>query len=143
FKEAMTESMQLARIGNKYFTDREPWKTRKTDPDSCAVTLYTSLQLCAALSVVFDPVMPSKMAELRNQLSIELKNWDSISTSMILSGRAISEGSIMFAKNEDRVIQERIDALHEREKSLQVNIATSTDNTETELEYTDRKDEII
>jgi len=142
FKEALTESMQLARIGNKYFTDREPWKTRKTDPDSCAATMYTSLQLCAALSVVFDPVMPSKMAILRNQLGIELKNWDQISTSMIQSGSMISEGSIMFAKIEDSVIQERIDVLHTREKALH-QLADSTTEDQSELEYTARKDEIV
>lgn len=119
FKEAIIESMQLARIGNKYFTDREPWKTRTTDIASCAETLHVSLQICAALSVLFDPIMPSKMKQLRDQLGISFNDWNKVSDHMILAGAPIQEGSILFAKIEDNRIQDRIDALLQKEASIE------------------------
>lgn len=142
FKEAISETMQLARIGNKYFTDREPWKTRKTDIDSCAETLYVSLQLCAALSVMFAPIMPARMAELRAQLGVASANWDDIAQQMLASGSEVSEGSILFAKIEDAAIQARIDALIEREASL---AAPASDEQETPSHkpYSPQRDEIV
>lgn len=142
FKEAISETMQLARIGNKYFTDREPWKTRKTDIDSCAETLYVSLQLCAALSVMFAPIMPARMAELRAQLGVASANWDDIAQQMLASGSEVSEGSILFAKIEDAAIQARIDALIEREASL---AAPASDEQETPSDkpYAPQRDEIV
>ena len=119
FKEAIIESMQLARIGNKYFTDREPWKTRTTDIASCAETLHVSLQICAALSVLFDPIMPSKMKQLRDQLDISFNDWNKVTDHMILAGAPIQEGYILFAKIEDNRIQDRIDALLQKEASIE------------------------
>lgn len=119
FKEAIIESMQLARIGNKYFTDREPWKTRTSDIASCAETLHVSLQICAALSVLFDPIMPSKMKQLRDQLGISFNDWNKVTDHMILAGAPIQEGSILFAKIEDNRIQDRIDALLQKEASIE------------------------
>lgn len=119
FKEAIIESMQLARIGNKYFTDREPWKTRTSDIASCAETLHVSLQICAALSVLFDPIMPSKMKQLRDHLGISFNDWNKVTDHMILAGAPIQEGSILFAKIEDNRIQDRIDALLQKEASIE------------------------
>lgn len=142
FKEAISETMQLARIGNKYFTDREPWKTRKTDIDSCAETLYVSLQLCAALSVMFAPIMPVRMADLRSQLGVGGSQWGDITDQMLASGAEISEGSILFAKIEDAAIQARIDALIEREASL-APAPVDTEEANSDKPYTPQRDEIV
>jgi methionyl-tRNA synthetase len=141
FKEALSETMNLARIGNKYFTDREPWKTRKTDIDSCAETMFVSLQLCAALSIMFAPVMPARMATLRSQLGLSNSKWADIQESMLPVGTAVSEGSILFAKIDDADIQARIDALTEREASLASK--PTSDDVESEKPYTPQRDEIV
>lgn len=142
FKEAISETMQLARIGNKYFTDREPWKTRKTDIDSCAETLHVSLQLCAALSVMFAPIMPVRMAELRSQLGVGGSQWGDITDQMLASGAEVSEGSILFAKIEDAAIQARINALIEREASL-APAPVDTEEANSDKPYTPQRDEIV
>jgi methionyl-tRNA synthetase len=142
FKEAITETMQLARIGNKYFTDREPWKTRKTDIDACAETMYVSLQLCSALSVMFAPIMPVRMGHLQDQLGISMTKWTDIGMEMLPSGADVKEGSILFVKIEDSAIQARIDALTEREASLAENVSTA-ETTESEKPYAPQRDEIV
>ena len=141
FKEAIAESLQLARIGNKYFTDREPWKTNKTDKEHCAITLYTSLQLCAALSLIFDPIMPNKMAKLRQQLGVEARSWKEIGSTLLAPLHPIAEGEILFAKIEDEKIQARIDAL--LAKSQLMEASTGTESSEAALAYTEPKPEIL
>ena len=128
FREAIFETMGLARIGNKYFNDSEPWKTRKTDPQKCANTLYVSAQICAAISVLFKPVLPEKMAKLRSYLSVpENAGWDDVSSQTLKSGSKIDLGEILFKKIEDEQIQAQIDKLHQREAELAA--------AETETEY--------
>jgi len=138
FKEAIAESLQLARIGNKYFTDREPWKTSKTDPEHCAVTLYTGLQLCAALSLIFDPIMPHKMAQLRKQLGLNQHSWDQISPTLLPPQHPIEAGEILFAKIEDDKIQARIDALLAKSQAMEA----SSPSTDVEHPYAAAKPEI-
>jgi len=130
FKEAIIESMQLARIGNKYFTDREPWKTRNSDIESCAETLHVSLQICAALAVVFDPIMPVKMKQLRAQLGIDFNDWQKVTDTMLKAGDPIEEGSILFAKIDDDRIQARIDVLLKNDA-----LASEKQTTTTEAEH--------
>jgi len=115
FKEAISESIQLARIGNKYFTETEPWKTRNTNPQACQNTLYVSIQLCAALSVMMEPVLPDSMKKLRAQLSMkENLDWNDISDQMIASGNFIENGEILFKKVEDEQIEAQIQRLVDR-----------------------------
>jgi methionyl-tRNA synthetase len=145
FKEALAESLQLARIGNKYFTDREPWKTKKTNSEHCAITLYTSLQLCAALSAIFDPIMPQKMAQLRAQLGVQIRSWEDIGTSLLPSEHPIAEGEILFAKIEDEKIQARIDALYAKSQLVEAS-SSATTSTTTDPEkpsYAEPKPEIV
>lgn len=115
FKEAIQETMNLARIGNKYFTETEPWKTRNTDPKACNNTLYVSNQLCAALSVLAEPVLPDSMRKLRKQLDLsDNLKWDDISESMISAGSQVSTGDVLFTIIEDEQIQSQIKKLEER-----------------------------
>lgn len=112
FKEAVNETMSLARAGNKYFTDKEPWKTRKSDIADCGNTLHVCAQMVAALSTLFDPVIPGKMKTLRKQLNLSAPiSWDAVTEEMIPVGHELNESEILFNKIEDEVIEAQIDKL--------------------------------
>ncbi len=114
-REAITETMNLARIGNKYFTEMEPWHTRKDDRQTCGNTLHVCLQVTAALSILFDPILPNKMGELRNELNINEKpDWDDISGDILKSGSSINKGAILFEKIEDEVVEAQLEKLRKR-----------------------------
>lgn len=115
FKEAISEMMNLARVGNKYFTETEPWKTRNSDPQACANSLHVSLQICTALSLLMEPILPDSMKVLREQLNYtgEL-TWDQISESMLKSDSEIQPGEVLFTKVEDEEIDAQIHRLEER-----------------------------
>lgn len=113
FKEAISETMNLARIGNRYFTETEPWKTRKTEPIKAGNTLHVSLQISAALSCLFDPILPAKMKELRAQLGLSDEfSWEDITQNMLEVGQPVKQGEILFNKIEDEAIEEQIQKLH-------------------------------
>ena len=115
FKEAINESLNLARVGNKYFTETEPWKTRNENPQACDNTLYVSVQICAALSVLMEPVLPASMKKLRAQIGLpEGLGWKDISDSMVSSGTAATAGEVLFTKIEDDQIEAQITKLEER-----------------------------
>ena len=115
FREAIAETMNLARTGNRYFTETEPWKTRKENPHACANTLYVCAQICGALSVLYHPVMPQKMGQLRNQLGIpEAAGWDDVSDNMVAAGQLLAEQEILFTKIEDETVETEIQKLKER-----------------------------
>jgi len=116
-REAITETMKLARIGNKYFTEMEPWHTRKDDRQTCGNTLHVCLQVTAALSILFDPILPTKMAELRDELNIDKKpGWDDISGNILDNGASIKKGAILFEKIEDEEVEAQLEKLRERTK---------------------------
>ncbi|MGM0506352.1 MAG: methionine--tRNA ligase [Bacteroidota bacterium] len=115
FREAISRTMQLARTGNKYFTETEPWKTRKSNPVACANTLHVSLQICGALSVLFSPVLPAKMRQLRADLGLpESTTWDQVSDTLLTPGSSISSGSVLFEKIEDDRIEAELQRLQDR-----------------------------
>ncbi|PKD44795.1 methionine--tRNA ligase [Rhodohalobacter barkolensis] len=115
FREAIAETMNLARIGNRYFTETEPWKTRKENPEACGNTLNVCVQISAALSVLFHPVLPAKMARLRGQLGVpNTLSWDDVTSNLIPSGQIIEQGEILFEKIEDDAVQEQIEILEKR-----------------------------
>lgn len=134
-REAITETMNLARIGNKYFTDMEPWQTRKDDLETCGNTLHVCLQITAALSILFDPILPNKMAELRSELNIaDDISWDMISDTILKGGSKIKKGAILFEKIEDEEIEKQLNNLKERasenEKESQDNYEPLKENME-------------
>jgi methionyl-tRNA synthetase len=117
FKEAISETMNLARIGNRYFTETEPWKTRKTEPVKAGNTLHVSLQISAALSCLFDPILPDTMKELRAQLGLaDSFSWSDITNSMLKVGESVIQGDILFDKIEDDIIEEQIQKLYDKAK---------------------------
>lgn len=118
FREAIAETMNLARIGNRYFTETEPWKTRKENPQKCANTLYVCTQICGALSLLFHPVMPKKMHQLREQMGIPLQTkWEQINDHLVPADHLIAEQSILFEKIEDEVVDREIQKLKDKSKT--------------------------
>ena len=112
FREAVQEGMQLARLANKYFTDSEPWKTRKTNVNACFNSLHVSIQVVAALSVLMEPVLPESMMILRRQIGLEESiKWADISSSMLSIGQSLRPASLLFQKIEDVSIQLELDKL--------------------------------
>jgi methionyl-tRNA synthetase len=109
FREALKEAMNLARLGNKYLTDTEPWKVAKTDMERVATILNISLQICASLSIAFEPFMPHSTLKLSRMLNIEQLKWNKLGSDAILSvGHQLNEAKLLFDKIEDDVIAAQI-----------------------------------
>jgi len=105
FREALTEAMNLARVGNKYLADAEPWKVVKTDPARAAEILGTATQIMAALGVVFEPFLPFSAAKIRGMLGMELADWSLLAgTSLVPAGQTLSEPALLFEKIEDEAM---------------------------------------
>ena len=105
FREALTEAMNLARVGNKYLADAEPWKVVKTDPARAAEILGTATQIMAALGVVFEPFLPISAAKIRAMLGMELADWSLLAgTSLVPAGQTLSEPALLFEKIEDEAM---------------------------------------
>jgi len=124
FREAVRLTMNLARLGNKYFNDQTPWITRKSDPSQCANTIHISLQICAALSILMDPVLPFTAERLRTMLQLEgvvssMPNsdsqpslvWDDAGACPLTAGHQLGNKSILFHKITEDQIQQQMDKL--------------------------------
>ena len=118
FRDAQKEAMNLARIGNKYITDCEPWKVAKTDMGRVKTILNICLQLSANLSIAFEPFLPFSSKKLRDMLNLKECNWDELGNTDILpAGHQLGEPSLLFEKLEDDVIQKQIDKLEATKKA--------------------------
>lgn len=117
FREAIAQSMNLARLGNKYFTEMEPWHLRKNDMNKCGTVLHICLQISAALSLMFEPVMPAKMKKLREYLDTKSLTWNDITASMLPAAHRIDQGEILFQKLEDAEIENQLKKLQERTRT--------------------------
>ncbi len=118
FREALKEAMNVARIGNKYLADTEPWKIVKSDPERVKTILNIALQITANLTVAIEPFMPFTSEKLLEMLKIERPSWDSIgSMDLIAAGHVIGEPSLLFEKIEDDVIQKQLDKLEAAKKA--------------------------
>ena len=119
FREVVQEGMQLARLANKYFTDTEPWKTRKTNETACFNSLHVSIQVVAALSVLMEPILPESMKMLRHQIGLsDSIKWSEISASMLTVGQSLQVATLLFQKIEDESIQLELDKLQNSLKDL-------------------------
>ncbi len=117
FREALKEAMNLARIGNKYIADTEPWKVAKTDMARVETILNISLQLCANLSIAFEPFLPFSSKKLRNMLLIDSFEWDSLgSTNLLKEGHKLSQPELLFEKIEDFQIEAQLKKLEDTKK---------------------------
>jgi methionyl-tRNA synthetase len=114
FREAVNTLIDLARLGNKYLADEEPWKLIKTDQkDRVKTIMNISLQLCGVLSVVSEPFLPSTSSKLKNILNINENNWDSISINNPLVINNINKSELIFRKIEDHEIDFQLQKLNE------------------------------
>ena len=112
FREAQAEAMNLARIGNKYLADQEPWKLIKTDPERVKTILNLSLQITANLSIVFLPFLPKTAKKLQNILGIEIDSWTQAGSSILISeNEVINQPEILFAKIEDSLVENEVSKL--------------------------------
>ncbi|MBR6874775.1 MAG: methionine--tRNA ligase [Bacteroidales bacterium] len=111
FREALKDAMGIARVGNKYISDTEPWKVAKTDLDRTATILNISLQICADLAIAFEPFTPFAAARLRGMLGSGL-DWEVLGRPQVLpAGHQLGEAELLFAKIEDDAIQKQLDRL--------------------------------
>ena len=123
FRDAQKEAMNLARIGNKYIADEEPWKVIKTDPERVKTVIYISLQLTANLAIAFEPFLPFSSARLRQMICMDTLNWEDLGkTDLLPAGKQLGEPSLLFSKIEDETIQQQMDKL---EATLKANEAAN------------------
>ena len=112
FRDAQKEAMNLARIGNKYLADSEPWKLQKTDPKRVETILNLSLQLVANLAIAFEPFLPFSSKKLRHMLNMEEFDWNDLgSTALLPAGHKINKPELLFEKIDDAPIQAQVDKL--------------------------------
>lgn len=112
FRDALREAMNMARAGNKYLADSEPWKVIKTDPDRVKTILNLAVQVCANLAVVFEPFLPFMAADLAEQLKMSIMKWDMLgSTDLVAPGTKIGKPKLLFEKIEDSVVEAQVQKL--------------------------------
>ncbi len=112
FRDAQKEAMNLARIGNKYLADAEPWKVIKTDPERVKTILYVSLQLVANLAIAFEPFLPNSSAKLREMLANPELTWEQLGqTDLLAAGTVLPKPELLFEKIEDETIQAQLNKL--------------------------------
>ena len=118
FREAQKEAMNLARIGNKYIAETEPWKLWKTDPKRVETILYISLQLVANLSIAFEPFLPFSSKKLREMINMTEYDWSELgSTDLLPAGKQLAEPELLFEKIEDEAIEAQLRKLEETKKA--------------------------
>ena len=125
FREAQKEAMNLARIGNKYIADEEPWKVIKTDPERVKTIIYISLQLTANLAIAFEPFLPFSSAKLREMICMDELNWEDLGkTDLLPAGKQLGKPSLLFSKIEDETIKFQMDKL---EATIKANEAANAE----------------
>ncbi len=118
FRDAQKEAMNLARIGNKYLADSEPWKVIKTDPERVKTILNLSLQLVANLAVAFEPFLPFSSEKLRGMLHVEEAEWDRLgAVDLLPAGHQLGKPELLFEKIEDSVVEAQVQKLLDTKKA--------------------------
>lgn len=118
FRDAQKEAMNLARIGNKYITECEPWKVWKTNPERVKTILYVSLQLVANLAIAFEPFLPFSSKKLRKLINMDTCDWSQLgSTDLLKANHHLAEPELLFDKIEDETIEFQLKKLEETKKA--------------------------
>lgn len=116
-RDAQKEAMNLARIGNRYITECEPWKVWKTDPKRVETVLYVSLQIVANLAIAFEPFLPFSSKKLREMINVDEFDWNQLGqTNLLTPGHQLSDPQLLFEKIEDSVIEAQLARLEEIRK---------------------------
>lgn len=142
FREAQKEAMNLARIGNKYLADTEPWKLAKTDMERTATILHIGLQIAANLAIAFEPFLPFSSEKLRRMLNLADFSWEQLGRiDLLKTGARLGEVQLLFDKIEDAAIDAQLQKLAESKKQNQLNAwqpaAVKADTTIDEFDKTD------
>ena len=135
FREALGEMMNVARLGNKYLTETEPWITIKENPERVKTQMYVAIQITTALSVLCEPFLPftaSKLKTMLNKNENDIK-WSDVSSNsnLLESNHKIGQAEILFSKIEDEEIQKQIDKLEATKKNNEMDNATAEPQKET------------
>ena len=118
FREAQKEAMNLARIGNKYIADSEPWKVVKTDPERVKTIIYISLQLTANLAIAFEPFLPFSSERLRTMIDMPEFSWEDLGkTDLLAPGKRLPKPELLFTKVEDEAIELQMKKLQDTIKA--------------------------
>ena len=118
FREAQKEAMNLARIGNKYIDDSEPWKVVKTDPERVKTVIYISLQLTANLAIAFEPFLPFSSERLRTMIDMPEFSWEDLGkTDLLAPGKRLPKPELLFTKVEDEAIELQVKKLQDTIKA--------------------------
>jgi methionyl-tRNA synthetase len=137
FREALKIAMDMARLGNKYLADLEPWKVIKSNPDRVKTILNTSLQITANLTIALEPFLPFSMEKLRSFLNIEKLLWKQLGrTDLLKTGHKVNKPELLFEKIEDDAIQKQVNKLLETKKINQMESA-ETKPAKEHIEYDD------
>lgn len=122
FRDAQKEAMNLARIGNKYLADTEPWKTAKTDMERTATILHLALQIAANLAIAFEPFLPFSSEKLRKMLAMENFSWNDLGkVDLLKEGHQINPAELLFEKIEDAVVEAQVQKLLDTKKANELN----------------------
>ena len=122
FRDAQKEAMNLARIGNKYLADTEPWKLAKTDMERVGTILNIALQITANLAIAFEPFLPFSSAKLRDMLKLSSWSWSNLgSIDLLETGAEILPAQLLFEKIEDAAIEAQIQRLEDTKKQNEIN----------------------
>lgn len=115
FREALGEMMNLARLGNKYLADNEPWKLQKTDPARTEAVMYTALQIAGVLATLCEPFLPFASEKLARMLGIKVSGWDTVSGNpeIVPSGHRIGQAELLFEKIEDAAVEAQLKKLND------------------------------
>jgi len=127
FREALNELMNLARLGNKYLTETEPWKTFKTNPERVQTNLNISLQICANLAILCEPFLPFTAAKLNGMLNLSTSTWEAAGSATLLdAGHQLNQPELLFERIEDAAIEAQVQKLLDTKKANEAENVTSS-----------------
>ena len=137
FKDAQNEMMKMARLGDKYLSQTEPWKLIKTDEERVKTIMNISIQIAASLSSLMAPFLPEASAKLADMLNISVMRWeDEVRQDLVATGHRINKAELLFQKIDDKVIQEQLDKLEAKKKENELKNAKAAPAKET-VEFDD------
>lgn len=119
FREALAEAMNMARLGNKYLADQEPWKVVKTDPERVQTIMYICLQVAANCAIVLDPFLPFTCEKLSNALGVARGTWSEAGKELLSPGSKITSPGILFQKIDDTVVEAQVKKLQDAQAANQ------------------------
>ncbi len=137
FRDALGQLMEVARIGNKYLADTEPWKLIKTNPERVSAIMNTALQLVANLSVLAEPFLPATAAKIRVALNLETMPWSAAGKEILDVGQSIEKPSLLFEKIEDEDIEKQIQKLMDTKAANAQEPAVQANPLKDEITYDD------